>query len=112
MEMYKNDKDTLMVLCHDDQTKLDLYKRLAYSPIIVVGPSGVGKSTLINHLKLKYPEAFRFSVSYTTRKARPGEVHGINYFFVSEAEFQSMIESDDFIEYCSVHNNMYGTAKS
>ena len=110
--MYQDDKHALMALCHDNETILDLFKRLAYSPIIVVGPSGVGKSTLISELKGKYPNAFGFSVSYTTRKPRPGEVHGIDYFYVTKVEFESMIQSDDFIEYCTVHNNMYGTAKS
>ena len=58
-----------------------------YKPIIIVGPSGVGKSTLINALTEKYPDKFGFSVSYTTRSPRPGEVHGKSYFFVSKEEF-------------------------
>ena len=43
---------------------------------------------------------------------REGEVHGKNYFYVSKEEFQKMIDADDFIEWCQVHSNMYGTAKS
>ena len=83
-----------------------------YKPIIIVGPSGVGKSTLINHLTQKYVDKFGFSVSFTTRAIREGEKHGVNYNYVSMEEFKSMIDKDDFIEYCQVHSNMYGTAKS
>ncbi len=77
-----------------------------------MGPSGVGKSTLIKSLTDKYPDKFGFSVSYTTRAPREGEVHGKNYFFISKEEFENMIRNDDFIEWCQVHQNMYGTAKS
>ena len=80
--------------------------------MIIVGPSGVGKSTLINQLTEKYPGKFGFSVSYTTRAMREGEKHGVNYFYVSQDEFRKMIDKDDFIEYKQVHKNMYGTAKS
>ena len=84
----------------------------SYKPIIIVGPSGVGKSTLIKALTDKYPSSFGFSVSFTTRQPRAGEEHGKNYFFVEKPEFEKMIEADDFIEWCQVHSNMYGTAKS
>jgi guanylate kinase len=53
-----------------------------------VGPSGVGKSTLIKSLTDKYPDKFGFSVSYTTRASREGEVHGKNYYFISKEEFE------------------------
>ena len=72
----------------------------------------MGKSTLIKSLTEKHPNKFGFSVSYTTRAPRAGEVHGKSYFFVTKEEFKSMIEKDDFIEWCNVHTNMYGTAKS
>jgi guanylate kinase len=51
-------------------------------------------------------------VSYTTRAPREGEVHGKNYFFVSREEFQAKIGRDEFIEYCQVHTNFYGSEKS
>ena len=86
--------------------------KMEYKPVIILGPSGVGKSTLIKQLLDKYPEAFGFSVSYTTRGPRPGENHGVNYFFVSKNDFEKLIDQDDFIEWCEVHGNMYGTAKS
>ena len=60
----------------------------------------------------KYPDSFGFSVSFTTRNMREGEAHGKSYFYVKKEEFQKMIDQDDFIEWCNVHGNMYGTAKS
>ena len=65
-----------------------------YQPIICLGPSGVGKSTLINTLTAKYPNKFGFSVSYTTRAPREGEVHGKNYFYITKEEFKEMIKKD------------------
>ena len=55
-----------------------------YKPVIIVGPSGVGKGTLIDHLFGLYPDMFKFSVSFTTRKAREGEVNGKHYNFVTK----------------------------
>ena len=83
-----------------------------FRPLIVCGPSGVGKSTLINALTEKYPGKFGFSVSHTTRAPRPGEEHGVNYFYTSQEDFQEMIDKDDFVEWCQVHSNRYGTSKS
>jgi len=83
-----------------------------YKPLVVVGPSGAGKGTLIDGIKEKYSGNFGFSVSYTTRKPREGEVHGKHYFFVTKEEFEVMIANKEFIEYCEVHTNYYGTAKS
>lgn len=83
-----------------------------YKPLVMSGPSGVGKGTLINALTQNHPDKFGFSVSYTTRQARPGEVHGQHYFFVSMDEFKEIIAQDGFIEYCEVHGNFYGTAKA
>ena len=83
-----------------------------YKPLVVVGPSGVGKGTLIKHITEKYPDRFGFSVSTTTRGPRPGEVNGVDYNFVSMDEFKAMIERDEFIEHCDVHSNKYGTTKA
>ena len=79
---------------------------------MIVGPSGAGKGTLISHLTKKYPGRFGFSVSYTTRPARAGETHGVNYFYVGQEEFKGKIERDEFIEHCCVHTNSYGTEKA
>ena len=67
--------------------------------MIIVGPSGVGKSTLITALKEKYPDKFGFSVSHTTRGPREGEEHGVNYYYIEKEEFEGMVAKDDFIEW-------------
>lgn len=67
---------------------------------------------MISKLTAKYPERFGFSVSYTTRAPRANEVHGTHYFFSTKEEFQKKIENDEFIEYCLVHTNYYGTEKA
>ena len=77
----------------------------------MVGPSGAGKGTLINFLTAKFPDKFGFSVSYTTRQPRQGEVNGVHYNFVTMDKFKEMIANDEFIEHCQVHDKMYGTAK-
>ena len=76
-----------------------------------MGPSGVGKSTLIKLLMKKHPNKFQFSVSHTTRKPREGEKHGVNYYYIEKNEFQKMVAADGFVEHCEVHGNMYGTSK-
>jgi guanylate kinase len=76
---------------------------------IVSAPSGAGKTTLCKEVIDILPN-LRHSVSYTTRPARPGEVHGIDYFFVSMEEFKRMAEAGEFAEWAQVHGNMYGTA--
>jgi guanylate kinase len=78
---------------------------------IVSAPSGSGKSTLVTSLLQKVPNLV-FSISYTTRQPRGGEVHGREYFFVDEATFERMIAEDQFIEYAKVFDHHYGTAKT
>lgn len=82
------------------------------NPLVLVGPSGVGKSTLINFLKDRWPGVFEFSISSTTRLPRVGEQHGIHYYYITREEFMRKIDEDEFIEYCEVHNNLYGTSKT
>ncbi len=77
--------------------------------LIISAPSGAGKTTLCRELLKRFP-GMRESISYTTRKPRPGEVHGQDYFFVSTEEFQRMIAEDAFAEWAKVHDNLYGTA--
>jgi guanylate kinase len=76
---------------------------------IVSAPSGAGKTSLCKEVVDILPN-LRHSVSYTTRTARPGEVHGVDYFFISPEEFRRMVEADEFAEWAHVHGNMYGTA--
>ena len=82
-----------------------------HKPLVILGPSGAGKGTLIKKLTDKYNEKFGFSVSYTTRKPREGETQGVSYYFITTDVFEKKIKNNDFIEYCKVHDNMYGTEK-
>jgi guanylate kinase len=75
---------------------------------VISGPSGVGKTSIIRSV-LERVERVVFSVSCTTRKQRPGEIHGVDYFFVSHEEFERMIKENKFIEWAKVHDNYYGT---
>ena len=81
------------------------------SMIMVVAPSGAGKSSLVAALMAKDP-ALTLSISFTTRNPRPGETNGENYYFISEPEFLQRKESGDFLEWALVHGNYYGTSKS
>ena len=81
---------------------------------IVSGPSGAGKTTLINRVVEQLePLGLKlyFSVSHTTRAPRTGEVEGQNYYFVAVSEFQRMIDGGEFLEWAHVHEQRYGTSK-
>mmetsp|Transcript_29976 Transcript_29976/g.48433 ORF Transcript_29976/g.48433 Transcript_29976/m.48433 type:complete len:264 (+) Transcript_29976:76-867(+) len=79
-------------------------------PIVMCGPSGVGKGTLINRLMNDYPSKFGFSVSHTTRAPRPGEIDGVHYHFSTVPAMEADIALGKFIEHARVHNNLYGTS--
>lgn len=79
--------------------------------LVISGPSGTGKGTLANML-LERDKSFVFSVSCTTRAPRVGEVDGKDYHFVSENEFQRMVDNGEFLECALVHNHRYGTPRS
>jgi len=78
--------------------------------LLVVGPSGCGKTTVIRAGLEQLPEA-RFSVSCTTRPPRAGEVDGVDYFFLGEADFAQRVANRDFLEHAVVHGNRYGTLR-
>lgn len=78
---------------------------------VISSTSGGGKGTLIRRL-LDSVQGVSYSVSWTTRAPRPGELDGVNYHFVSAAEFQTMRERGGFLEWAVVHGNYYGTARS
>jgi guanylate kinase len=79
--------------------------------VVIVAPSGTGKSTLIKRVMEK-ETSLKWSVSCTTRKIRDGEVHGKDYFFTEKTQFEKNVENNDFIEWATVHSNYYGTLKS
>ncbi len=85
-----------------------------YSPepllIVISGPSGVGKDTVIQRMKERNLP-FHFVVTAATRAPRPNEVHGVDYFFVSHDEFAEMIEQDELLEYAIVYNDYKGIPK-
>ncbi len=76
--------------------------------IVISGPSGVGKDTLIRRL-LELDKNLRYSVSCTTRAPRPGEIDGVNYTFVTHEKFQQLIDQGAFLEYATYDGNLYGT---
>ena len=76
--------------------------------VVVSGPSGVGKSTVVKRL-LKLDKDIKLSVSATTRPPRPGETDGEHYFFISQQEFDKKVKASDFLEWAQVHNYYYGT---
>lgn len=79
-------------------------------PVVVCGPSGVGKGTIIKMLMERFPDGqFGFSVSHTTRKPRDGEVDGQDYNFTTVEQMKKEISEGKFIEYAEVHGNYYGT---
>lgn len=82
-------------------------KGIAY---IISAPSGAGKTTLCRMAAAHFPE-IRNSVSYTTRKPRPGEVNGRDYWFVEDEAFDRMVEGGEFLEYAGVYGRRYGTSK-
>ena len=77
--------------------------------VVVSSPSGGGKGTLIRRVLKSVPN-LGYSVSFTTREAREGEVNGRHYFFVSVDEFKQKIEAGNFLEWAKVHGNLYGTS--
>jgi guanylate kinase len=81
---------------------------------IVSGPSGAGKTTLIDKIRGQLHDLgidLYFSVSHTTRQPRNGETDGKSYHFVSESDFLGMVEREEFLEWAYVHANLYGTSK-
>jgi guanylate kinase len=79
--------------------------------VVMAGPSGVGKSTLLKRLLAAYPR-FVFAVSCTTRGPRPGELDGREYYFIRPEDFQRRVDADEFAEWEAFFGNRYGTLKS
>jgi guanylate kinase len=85
---------------------------MAHRPRLTVlsGPSGVGKSTVVAHLRKEHPEVW-LSVSATTRAPRPGEQHGVQYFFVDDEEFDKLVANGELLEWAEFAGNRYGTPR-
>lgn len=79
-------------------------------PVVISGPSGTGKSTLLKKLLAEFPDKFGFSVSNTTRQPRVGEKNGVDYHFTTVDEFKQMIAENKFIEWAQFSGNYYGTS--
>ena len=78
-------------------------------PVVLGGPSGAGKTTIARRIVERRPDRFFLSVSATTRRPRPGEVHGADYHFISPARFRAMIAAGELAEWAEVHGELYGT---
>ena len=78
--------------------------------VILSSPSGAGKTTISKKIQQKY-QNFKISVSHTTRKPRPNEIDGVDYFFIDKSEFEKKITNNEFYEYAKIFDNYYGTSK-
>jgi guanylate kinase len=85
-------------------------KGKAEKPVVISGPSGVGKGTLISMLMKEFPSMFGFSVSHTTRASRNMEKDGVHYHFTDRSVMEKEIQDGKFLEFASVHGNLYGTS--
>lgn len=77
--------------------------------ITFIGPSGVGKSEILNEIEKRFPDLLTRTVSTTTRKIRPGEIHGRDFHFIDDNRFHMMIADGEFLEYNNYVGNYYGT---
>jgi guanylate kinase len=93
------------------KTKMPKAKRRKRGLLVILsGPSGVGKSTIVRKL-LKTNPKLKLSISCTTRPPRPGEKNGRDYFFIKQEEFNEKVERNEFLEWAQVHNHYYGTPR-
>src|SRR4051812_49427277 len=100
-------------LVRDEEVpEMELYVRRPAPPLVMVlsGPSGVGKDVTIERIReLGYP--FYYTVTYTTRARRDGEVHGVHYNFVTAAQFQDLLRHNQFLEHAEVYGHSYGVPR-
>ena len=84
---------------------------VAGSVLLISGPAGIGKTTVCDRLLIEFENNLIRVVSATTRKPRVGEINGVDYYFLKESKFKSLIASGGFLEYEKIHGNYYGTLK-
>ena len=95
---------------HTDELIGDLHARRRPRLFIISGPSGVGKDTLIEHMRPHFPEVY-FAVTVTTRARRPGEIEGVHYYFMDEATFSARRRDEEFLESATVYGHHYGVPR-
>jgi guanylate kinase len=112
-------KNNIVILDKDEMNTLtDIISQLSIQtennkkPLIILGPSGVGKDTIINMFLKKYPEIFYKLVSFTTRKIREGEKEGIDYFYITKEKFQEKKNENKLIGIQEYNDNFYASDKS
>jgi guanylate kinase len=105
-----NENTLEKVITH--KTEFNLHSDNYKKPLLILGPSGVGKDTMINKLKEKYPNVFFKFPSYTTRERRPDEKEGIDYFYISEKEFKEMESQGKLFGVKEYNKNFYASNKS
>ena len=105
------DKDEMNALT-DIISQLSIQTENNKKPLIILGPSGVGKDTIINMLLKKYPQIFYKLVSFTTRKIREGEKEGINYFYITKEKFQEKKNENKLFGIQEYNDNFYASDKS
>ena len=105
------DKDEMNALT-DIISQLSIQTENNKKPLIILGPSGVGKDTIINMLLNKYPKIFYKLVSFTTRKIREGEKEGIDYFYITKEKFQEKKNENKLIGIQEYNDNFYASDKS
>ena len=91
---------------HDERLGAKAAGQAAGRVVVLSGPSAVGKSTLVGCLRERIPE-LHFSVSATTRAPRPGEVDGVDYYFVTPARFQQLIDEGALLEWAEIHSGLH-----
>lgn len=82
--------------------------------VVLSGPSGSGKSTVVQRLLAESPVPLQMAVSATTRPSRPGEIHGVHYYFLDRPQFEDKLAREEFLEWAEVHKSgyLYGTLRS
>jgi guanylate kinase len=118
MSMMKNENDLIILdtnvmnILNDTISHISIESNNNKKPLLILGPSGVGKDTIINMLLEKYPEIFYKLPSYTTRDIRKGEIDGKDYFFITKEEFKVMKDENKLFGIQEYNNNFYASNKS